>query len=149
MAETYAQIYVHIVFSVYQRESLVNPAFRETLQKYITGIITKKSQKLFSIYCMPDHVHILVSMNPDISISSLVRDIKNNSTRFMNAQAGLNGVFRWQEGFGAFTYSRSQIPDVVRYIENQPRHHQNTSFEEEYIGILNRFGVQYDERYVF
>lgn len=111
MANTYTQIYVHIVFAVKGRENFIKESFREELQKYISGIINNKKQKLYAIYCMPDHIHILVSIQPDISISDLVRDIKANSSSFIK-EKGLNRKFNWQNGFGAFSYSKSQVTVV-------------------------------------
>src|SRR4051812_43564396 len=123
MPNTYSQIYIQIVFAVKGRQNLIKEIFREELQKYMTGIITNKKQKLYAIYCMPDHTHILVSIKPDVSISDLVRDIKANSSSFVKEKNLVSNSFSWQEGFGAFSYSKSQAPVLVRYILNQPEHH--------------------------
>jgi putative transposase len=119
------------------------------LQKYITGILSAQRQKLISINNMPDHLHLLAGLRPDSSLSDLVRDVKANSSKFINEKRWVAGRFSWQEGFGAFSYSRSQLGSVIRYIENQQEHHAKRTFREEYIGLLERFGVAYDPRYIF
>jgi len=149
MANTYSQIYIHIVFVVKGRQSFIKESFREELQKYMTGIITNKKQKLYAILCMPDHTHILVSIKPDISISDLVRDIKANSSSFIKEKRFVNRGFSWQEGFGAFSYSKSQAPVLVKYILNQPEHHRKKTFQEEYLDFLKKFEIEYNEKYLF
>ena len=149
MANTYSQIYTHIVFAVKGRQNLINPNIREELHKYITGIITNRDQKLLSIFCMLDHTHLLIGLKPSISISDLVRDIKAGSSKFINDKKLIKGKFSWQEGFGVFSYSRSQIDTVIKYIQNQEKHHHKKSFKEEYIDFLEKFAVEYDERYLF
>ena len=148
MPNTYTQLYVQIVFAVKGRQCSIKESFREELQKYITGIITAKKQKLYAIYCMPDHTHILVSMKPDISISDLVRDIKANSSSFIKEKE-LARSFAWQTGFGAFSYSKSQTMNVVNYILNQPEHHKKKTFKAEYIEFLQKFEVAFEEKYLF
>ena len=149
MPNTYSQIYIQIVFAVKGRECFIKEPFRGKLQKYMTGIITNKKQKLYSIYCMPDHTHIFVSIKPDISISDLTRDIKANSSSFVKEKKLVNSSFSWQEGFGAFSYSKSQAQTVNNYIINQPGHHSKKTFREEYMEFLNKFEVDYDEKYLF
>ncbi len=149
MGNTYSQIYIQIVFTVKGRECFIKESFREELQKYMTGIITNKKQKLYAIYCMPDHTHILVSIKPDMSISDLARDIKANSSSFIKEKKFVNSTFSWQEGFGAFSYSKSQASNVVNYILNQPEHHQKITFRSEYMNLLNEFGIEYNEKYLF
>jgi REP element-mobilizing transposase RayT len=149
MANTYSQIYIHVVFAVEGRQNLIAPKRNDELQKYITGILSAQRQKLISINNMPDHLHLLLGLRPDACLSDLVRDVKANSSRFINEKRWVAGRFSWQEGFGAFSYSRSQLGAVIRYIENQPEHHAKRSFREEYIGLLERFGVDYDRRYIF
>jgi REP element-mobilizing transposase RayT len=149
MANTYSQIYIQIVFAVESRQNLLDPIHNDELQKYITGIVTAQRHKLIEINNMPDHVHLLVGQRPDSNLSDLVGDIKSGSTNFINRQRWVRGRFNWQEGFGAFSYSRSQLDKVVRYIRNQQRHHRSRSFRDEYLNLLRRFDVQYDERYVF
>lgn len=119
MANTYTKLYIQIVFAVKGRASLIREEFRDELQKYMTGIIQNKKQKLYAIYCMPDHVHIFVSMGPELAISDLVRDVKANATSFINDKRWIEGHFEWQRGFGAFSYSESQVQAVVNYVLNQ------------------------------
>ena len=149
MANTYTQIYIQIVFAVEGRQNLLKPERNNELQKYITGIVSGQKQKLLAINNMPDHVHLLVGLDAGLSLSELVRDIKANSSRFVNEKKWVQGRFSWQEGFGAFSYSRSQISAVIRYIMNQQRHHARRTFREEYIEFLRRFGVEYNQRYIF
>jgi REP element-mobilizing transposase RayT len=149
MANTYSQIYIHVVFAVENRQSLIKSEHNAELQKYITGIVSGQKQKLIAINNMPDHLHLLVGLQPDASVSDLVRDIKACSSGFIQRKRWVAGRFSWQEGFGAFSYSRSQLGAVIRYIENQQKHHAKKSFREEYVQLLKRFEVDYDERYIF
>ena len=149
MANTYTQIYVHVVFAVHGRQSLIPRAHKEEIHKYITGIVRNKGQKLIAINTMPDHTHMLIGQKPDIALSDLVRDIKANSSGFINHKNWVRGKFRWQKGFGAFLFSHSQLGVVVRYIQDQERHHQKKSFRDEYIDMLKKFKTQYDYKYVF
>ncbi len=149
MANTYTQIYIMLVFGTKGRNNLITDEHEEEIYKYISGIIRNKAQKLLQINGMPDHIHILVSLKPDNSISGLVRDIKSNSSKFINEKKWFVGKFHWQKGFGAFSYSRSQIDDVVHYIKNQKEHHKKISFKEEYKKLLDLYGIEYDERYIF
>jgi putative transposase len=147
VANTYTQIYVHIVFAVEGRQSLIEEAHNDELQKYITGIVSGQNQKLIAINNMPDHVHMLVGLKADVALSALVRDIKAGSSGFINRKAWVRGRFGWQEGFGAFSYSRSQLDAVIRYIQQE--HHARNTFRQEYVELLKKFGVDYDERFVF
>lgn len=149
MPNTYSQIYVHIVFSVEHRQNLIPTQYKAELHKFISGIVTNNKHKMIQINSMPDHMHIFVGMNPGIAISELVRDIKANSSRFINKKQWVVGRFNWQEGYAAFSYAHSQIEDVANYILNQEKHHAYKSFREEYIEILKRFNVDYDEKYLF
>ncbi len=149
MANSYSQVYIHFVFAVQGRANLIRPQWSERLYQYITGIVRKKGHKLISIGGVEDHIHILIGTTPDESLSKIVQGIKANSSRFINEHKLLCGRFEWQKGFGAFSYSRSQIPSVVRYIENQAEHHGRRTFRQEYIELLDRFEVNYDERYLF
>ena len=124
MANTYSQIYIHIVFAVKGRQNLIRAEIREELHKYITGIITNRDKKLLSLFCMLDHTHLLIGLKPLISISDLVRDIKAGSSKFINDKKLIKGKFSWQEGFGVFSYSRSQIDTVIKYIQNQEKEDQ-------------------------
>ncbi len=149
MPNTYTQLYIQIVFAVKGRPNLIPKQHREELHKFISGIVQKRKQKLLSIFCMPDHTHILVGLTPDISISDLARDIKAGSSKFINDNNWFQGKFNWQEGFGAFSYSRSQIDTVIKYILNQEEHHKKKTFKEEYLDFLKKFEIEYDEKYLF
>ncbi|ASE60986.1 MULTISPECIES: IS200/IS605 family transposase [Chryseobacterium] len=149
MANTYTQIYIHIVFAVKGRQNLISKEKREELHKFITGVVSNRNQKLFAVFAMPDHVHLLVSMGPTCSVSDLVRDIKAGSSKFINEKGWMNNKFNWQEGYGAFSYSRSGVDSVVKYILNQEEHHQKKTFREEYFDFLTKFEIDYDPKYVF
>lgn len=149
MANTYTQIYIQIVFAVEGRQSLIAPEHNDEMQKYITGIVSAQRHKLIAINNMPDHLHLLVGLRPDAALSELVRDVKANSSRFINEKRWVLGRFSWQEGFGGFSYSRSQLGAVIRYIENQQKHHAKRSFLDEYTELLEKFEVQFDQRYIF
>jgi len=149
MANTYTQIYIHVVFAVEGRQNLIKPERNDELQRYITGIVSGQRQKLIAINNLPDHLHLLVGLRPDSSLSDLVRDLKAGSSTFINDQRWIAGRFSWQEGFGAFSHPRSQLGTVIRYIENQQKHHARKTFLEEYIALLEKFGVEYDPRYIF
>src|SRR5580692_9675229 len=136
MANTYTQIYIQVVFAVEGRQNLIQPAHNDELQRYITGIVSGQKQKLIAINNMPDHVHILVGLQPDVALSDLVRNIKAGSSNFINRKRWAKGRFSWQEGFGTFSYSRSQLAAVIRYIEIQQKHHAKKSFREEYVELL-------------
>ncbi len=149
MANTYTQIYIHIVFAVKGRQNLISKEKREELHKFITGVVSNRNQKLFAVFAMPDHVHLLVSIGPTCSVSDLVRDIKAGSSKFINEKGWMNNKFNWQEGYGAFSYSRSGVDSVVKYILNQEEHHQKKTFREEYFDFLTKFEIEYDPKYVF
>ena len=149
MANTYTQIYLHIVFAVSARACLISSKRREELQKYITGIVTRKDQKLIAIFCMPDHTHLLLGLKPNIAPSNLIGDIKTGSTNHINKQKWMGCRFSWQEGFGAFSVSHSHVSRVANYIQNQPTRHRRKSFQEEYVGFLERHRVPFDRRYIF
>ncbi|MDO8548601.1 MAG: IS200/IS605 family transposase [Ignavibacteria bacterium] len=149
MANTYTQLYIHLIFAVEHRDKLIHSSFKEELQKYITGIIQNKGNKLLAINFMPEHGHISLGLNPAIAISDLVRDIKKSSTDFINDRKWLRGKFNWQEGYGAFSYSHSQIDNVIKYINNQEKHHKVKTFREEYIEMLNSFSIKYNDVYLF
>lgn len=148
MANTYTQIHIHAVFAVQNRQSLVLPAWKDQLFKYITGIVTHNGHKLLVINGMPDHVHLLFGLRPHQSLSELMRDVKRNSSLWINEKKWVRGKFSWQEGFSAFSYSQSQLKDVIHYIENQELHHQKKSFSEEYREMLRLFDIPFDERYI-
>ena len=149
MANTYTQLYVHIVFSPKGRQNLITEKIKDEIYKYIAGIIKRKNQKLIIINGMPDHIHIFICFLPEISISGLVRDIKANSTNYINERKLVLGKFEWQKGFGAFTYSKSQMKGVIRYIEQQEKHHKKKTFKEEYLELLKKFEIEFKEEYLF
>lgn len=149
MANTYTQLYIQIVFAVKYRESLIPPAHRDQLHKYITGIVQQRNHKMLSVFCMPDHAHVFVGMKPTQSISDLTRDIKAASSGFINENNWINKPFQWQNGFGAFSYSKESIDNVVRYILNQEAHHKTIAFREEYLQLLREFDICYDDRFLF
>jgi putative transposase len=149
MANTYTQIYIHVVFAVRERESLIQPKWREELFRYITGILTNKGHKLIAIGGVADHIHVLFGMTPTVALSDLVRDVKTSSSTFINGKKWVTGKFYWQDGFGAFSYSRSQIDDVAKYVLNQEEHHAEQTFKQEYIKLLERFDVEYVDKYLF
>ena len=149
MAGTYSQIYIQIVFSVKGRENLIGKKWKYDLNKYIAGIIKGKGQKPIIVNGMPDHIHAFIGLRPAIAISDLARDIKNNSSNFINDNRWVRGKFLWQDGYGAFSYSHSQIEQVYNYIKNQEEHHRRRTFREEYLELLKTFMVEYNEKYLF
>lgn len=149
MANTYTQIYIQIVFTVQNRTSLIGRDWQEELHKYISGIVRNKGHKLIAINGMPDHLHLFVGFKPDQSLSSLVQAIKGDSSKWIHNKGFVNGRFSWQAGFGAFSYSISEIDNVVKYIHNQFDHHKTKTFLEEYKDFLDKFDIVYDERYLF
>lgn len=149
MPGTFSQIYIQVVFAVKGRENIISSKWENDLYKYIAGIIKGKEQKPIIINGMPDHVHVFMGIRPSVSISDMVRDIKNNSANFINENKLVNGKFSWQEGYGAFSYGHSQIESAYNYILNQKEHHKNKSFREEYIGFLQKFAIDYNDQYLF
>ncbi len=149
MANTFSQLYVHSVFAVKGRENIINAKFKDELYKYICGIVNKNNQKVYSINGMPDHIHILLSIKPNCLLSDLMRDIKASSSKWINEKRFVQGKFQWQEGFGAFSVSQSQVDKVIAYIDNQETHHKKLAFKEEYIGLLKSYKIEFDEKYVF
>lgn len=149
MANTYSQIHIQIIFTVKGRQNLIPGKKREELHKIIAGIVKNRKQKLLSVFAMPDHIHLLVGVSTNICISDLVRDIKAGTSKYISDNNWVRGKFAWQEGYGAFSYSKSQIDNVIRYVANQEQHHKKKSFKEEYIDFLQKFEVDYDKRYLF
>ena len=148
MANTYTQLYIQIVFSTKRRRRLVREYFREELEKYICGIIINEKCKPLATYCNPDHIHIFVGIHPAISISELARKIKSNSSKWINERNLIPERFEWQNGFGAFSYAQSQMETVINYVLNQPNHHKETTYKEEYVELLDRYEIDYNELYV-
>ncbi len=149
MPNTYTQIYIQTVFAVQNRESLLKIEWKEELHKYITGIVQNNEHKLIAINGMPDHLHIFIGMKPNQSVSDLMQEVKRDSSKWINENGFVKNKFEWQSGFGAFSYSISQIDAVVKYIKNQEEHHKKKTFIEEYVQFLEKFKVPYDERYIF
>ena len=149
MANTFSQIYIQTVFAVENRQSLITPDFKEDLYKYMTGIVKNQGQKLIAINGMPDHVHILIGLKPAMALADLVREIKADSTNFINDQKFVRGHFNWQEGYGAFSYGHSQLDTIIRYIQKQETHHHKRSFKSEYLSLLRKFDIAFDDKYVF
>lgn len=149
MANTYWQIYVQLVFAVKKRSTFIADEWRERLHRYLTGIVQSKGSKLIAINSVPNHIHIFLGMNPDFALSDQVRDMKRSSTRFVNETILSSRRFGWQEGYGAFSYGRSQIDAVVKYILRQKEHHRQKSFREEYLSMLEKHSIDFDARYLF
>jgi len=149
MSNTYTQLYIHCVFAVKHRAAIIQPEWEERLHKYITGIIQNNGHKLLAINSASDHLHLFVGLNPKQSLSELMRQVKGDSAEFINKQNLTKNKFNWQEGYGAFSNSRSQIDAVVKYIINQKQHHIKQSFKDEYLEILKDYEVDYDEKYIF
>ena len=149
MANTYSQIHIHVVFAVQNRESLIGNLWKNELYRYISGIIQNHQHKVIAINGMPDHLHILIGLRPIQSISELMQKVKGDSSKWINQKGFVLGKFSWQEGYGAFSYGKSQINDVIDYIKMQEIHHHRKTFKEEYRQFLEKFAVDYDERFVF
>jgi putative transposase len=149
MANTYTQLHVQFVFAVQNRRSLIQPAWEEELFKYMTGIVKNHKHKMIAINGMPDHVHLFVGLHPAQSISDLMQFVKGESSEWINKKGFVSGKFRWQEGYGAFSYGHSQVEQVYRYVMNQKEHHKSRTFQNEYTELLKKFEVPFDERYIF
>lgn len=148
MANTYTQIYIQSVFAVQDRGSLIKEEWKDELYKYITGIIQNNKHKLIAINEMPDHLHVFIGYKPHQLIPDLLKDIKGCSSKWINEKRFIRTRFSWQAGYGAFSYSHSQVDNVVRYIMNQGEHHKKKRFQEEYHEFLKSFNIEYDERYI-
>jgi len=146
---TYSQIYIQVVFAVKGRESLINASWEEELYKYISGILKNKDQKMLAINGMPDHIHFLIGMKPSCCLSDLVREIKKSSNDFIKEKNFCKHKFQWQEGFGAFSYSHSNLDNVIGYIQNQKEHHRKKTFRDEYIDFLTKFEIEFKNEYLF
>ena len=145
MPNTYTQLHIQFVFAVKYRRALIHKAWKDELHKYITGIFQQNDHKMLQINSMPDHIHIFIGMRPAQSISSLVQNVKTESSKWIKEKGYCSAPFAWQEGYGAFSYSKSHVPDVIRYIQNQEAHHQKETFLDEYRHFLNAFEIEYDE----
>jgi putative transposase len=149
MANTYTQIHIHAVFAVQNRDAVISSKWKEELYRYITGVIQARDHKLLAIGGMPDHIHILIGFRPKQSLSELMQDIKGSSSKWIKEKQLIRCRFSWQEGYSAFSYSRSDLQNVIRYIQNQREHHRKVTFMEEYVALLKEFEVEYDLRYIF
>jgi REP element-mobilizing transposase RayT len=149
MPNNYFQITIQIIFAVKNREALIKSSFRERLHKYITGVVNNQGQKMLCINSVSDHIHILIGLSPEMRISDLIREIKSESSLFVNQERLSQRKFHWQSGAGIFSYSKSQRPILINYINNQQNHHKNLSFRNEYQKILDQYKIKYDQRYLF
>jgi REP element-mobilizing transposase RayT len=149
MPNTYTQIHIHAVFAVKNRQAIIHDAIRVRVEKYITGIVQNSGHKLLSIYCMPDHTHLFIGFRPTQSLSDLMREVKSKSAEFVNQEKLTTAKFNWQEGYGAFSYSHSHVQSLIDYILHQPKHHRKKTFQEEYLELLRKFEISYDEKYLF
>lgn len=149
MANTYTQLHVQFVFAVKHREAQIQPVWKESLHKYITGIFQENRHKILQINSMPDHIHIFAGVRPHQSISSLIQNVKTESSKWIKTQNFSRYPFAWQEGYGAFSYGKSQVPDVIKYIQNQEIRHQKKSFLDEYRKLLVAFDIDWEEQYIF
>ena len=149
MANTYTQIHIQAIFAVQNRQCLIDKEWEDELYRYITGIVQKYDHKLLQINGMSDHVHILFGMRPKQALSDLMKNVKESSSKWINSRGFLRHHFSWQEGFGGFSYTKSQLPMIIRYIQKQEEHHKKQFFIEEYLGILEEFEIDFNERYIF
>lgn len=149
MANTYTQVHIQFVFAPKYRASLIHSSWESELFKYITGVVQKNTHKMLAINGMPDHLHVLIGFRPTQSMADLMQDIKASSSKWINNNNFCKRKFEWQVGYGAFSYAKSQLPNVIRYIENQKEHHKKRNFLKEYKLFLEKFEVEYDERYIF
>ncbi len=149
MANTFTQLRIQLVFAVKGRDNLIPEKYREKVERFITTIIQNRKHKLLAIFCMPDHIHILIRLNPSQSLSKLVEEIKKHSQKFIDEQKWTPFPFKWQRGYGGFSYSKSQTDGVVKYILNQKEHHKKKTFKEEYINILTNLEIDFEEKYLF
>jgi putative transposase len=149
MAGTFSQIYIQVVFAVKGRKNLLQKPWRDEVFKYMAGIIKGKKQKPIIVNGVSDHVHLFIGLKPSVALSDLVRDVKNNTTNFINEKKYIPGKFSWQEGFGSFSYAQSQIGRVYQYILYQEEHHCQKTFKAEYLEFLQKFEIEFDEKYLF
>ena len=149
MPNTYSQIYLHLVFAVEYRDCVISPGWRDKLYAYIGAAFNKRGHKILRIGGMPDHIHILIGYNISDPIPEMVKDIKIQSTKWINENRYVLGHFNWQNGYGVFSYSRSMIDNVINYIAKQEEHHSSESFRTEYLKILDKANIEYDERFIF
>ena len=149
MANTYTQLHVQFIFAVKYRAAVIDSLWKEALHKYITGIFQNNNHKMLQLNSMPDHLHALIGLHTGQSVSSIIQNVKSESSKWINSQSWTHGKFAWQDGYGAFSYSKSQLPQVIRYIQQQEEHHRKHTFIQEYKLFLDQFEIEYDERYIF
>ena len=149
MGDTYTQLYIQLVFAVKGRNNFIQHAWEEELYKYITAVVQNDRHKMLAINGMPDHIHIFLGLNPAFSISDLVKDIKRASNNWINKKEFTKGKFEWQSGYGAFSYGKSQLDQVCKYVLNQKTHHAKLSFKDEYIKLLKLFEIDFKDEYLF
>lgn len=149
MANTYHQIYIQAVFAVKHREAVITKEWRTKLFSIIGNLINETGCKTIIVNGVEDHVHCLLGLKPTISVSELMKTIKAKSSKYINDHKLTTARFEWQEGYGAFSYSQSHVSDVYKYIENQEDHHKKQTFNQEYLNFLNKFNIQYKEKYIF
>lgn len=149
MANTYHQMYIQTVFAVKYRDAVIGKSWKSDLLQVIGNLINETGCKTLLVNGVEDHIHCFIGLIPSISISAIMQSSKAKSSKWINESGLLRHRFEWQPGFGSFTYSRSHIDRVLRYIQNQENHHKKQTFREEYIEMLIKFGVAYDERYIF
>ena len=148
MPNTFSQIYLHYVFSPKYRQALIKAEFEDELYKYITGITKNLGQQLIRIKGMPDHCHLLVRLRPALAPSKFIQTVKTNSSKWINEKKFLKNKFNWQTGGGIFSVSHRNVPDLISYIENQKEHHKKANFKEEYLKLLNHYGIDFEEEYL-
>jgi REP element-mobilizing transposase RayT len=149
MAGTFSQIYIHFVFAVQDRQSLIQPSWEEELDKYTTGIVQNQKQKMLAINGMPDHVHLFLNTRPSCCPADLVREIKKSTNEWINEQRFTNCKFKWQDGYGVFSHGHGSVSSVISYVMNQKEHHRHKTFQEEYLGFLKRFDIPFKDEYLF
>jgi putative transposase len=149
MADVFSQIYIQTVFAVKHRQALIRPEWEDRLHKYATGIVQKRGHKMLAIGGMPDHIHIFIGLKPAEAISDLVREIKTGTNDFIKEHRLSPQQFDWQAGYGAFSYSRSHMDAVCKYILNQKEHHKKRTFEEEFFKLLADFDIEIGQKQMF
>mgnify|MGYP005861613417 CR=1 FL=1 len=149
MANTFSQIYLQFVFAVQNRKSMIPKEKKEELHKYMTALVQRRTAKMIAVHCMPDHTHLFVGYKPGYLISDFIKEIKVESNEFINDKMWTKGRFKWQEGYGVFSYSHSHIDRVAKYVLNQEKHHKKRTFRDEYLDLLTKFNIPYDEKYMF
>ncbi len=149
MVNTFSQIYLQFVFAVKHRQCLVRKENKEELHRYTTGLVQNRKAKMLAVHCMPDHMHLFVGFKPSVLISDFIQEIKVETNEFINKKNWIDKHFSWQEGYGVFSYSQSHIDRVIKYIMNQEAHHQKKDFLHEYLQLLDKFEIPFEDKYLF